>query len=298
MTTLEHHFADLDGIRLHYVSAGEGEPLVLLHGFPEYWGVWKPVIERLATSYRVIVPDLRGANQTSRPSGVEHYRIEHLVGDVIGLLDHLGLARVGLVAQDWGALVGWSVLLRHRERIERYVAIDITHPALFDRDLRENPAQQQASAYMLAFRAQGEAILLGDGGAFVEQAIFADARAHGAQIAAADEAEWKALLADRGHVSAGLNFYRAAELGPPDGQGGRGGSNLLDGLAPERLRVETPILVVWGDLDPFLLQTGLVGLADYAPNSRVVHIPDATHWVSLEQPQRVAELVREFMAER
>ncbi len=291
----EHHFADINGIRLHYVTAGSGDPIVFLHGFPEYWGVWKQQIAAFAPTHRVVVPDMRGANQSGRPEGVEHYRIQALVGDVLGLLDHLGLERVTLVAQDWGALIGWSFVLRHPERVSKYVAIDITHPALFNRDLRENPAQQQASAYMLAFRGAGEDMLLADGGAFIDQAVFGDARAHGALISAEDEAQWRAIMMDRGHLTAGLNFYRAAELGPPDGQGGRGGSNLLDHLRPEQLRVAAPVLIIWGDLDPFLLPSGLEGIEQYVPNVRIEHIPDATHWVTLEKPARVNELIRAFL---
>jgi epoxide hydrolase 4 len=298
---IEHCFADINGIRLHYVIAGvtagdaTGDPIVFLHGFPEYWGVWKQQIAAFAPTHRVIVPDLRGANLSGRPEAVEGYRIQTLVADVLGLLDHLELSRVTLVAQDWGAFVGWSFLLRHRERVAHFVTIDITHPALFDRELRENPAHQQVSAYMLMFRDQGEALLLAQGGAFAEQAIFADARAHGAEISAEDEAEWKALLADPGHVTAGLNYYRAAEIGPPDGKGSRGGSNLVADLPPEQLRVDTPILVIWGDRDPYLLPSGLVGLEELAPHHRVAHIPDATHWVSLEHPQRVSALIHEFL---
>jgi len=295
---LEHRYADLPDLRLHYVIDGPTdaahEPIVFLHGFPEYWGVWKRQLAAFAPTHRVIAPDLRGANLSGRPAEVSAYHIERLVGDVLGLLDRLELPRVTLVAQDWGALVGWSFLLRHRERVARYVTMNITHPALFNRELRENPAQQQASQYMLAFRTQGEALLTADGGAFADQAIFADARAHGAVISAEDEAEWKAILADVGHVTAGLNFYRAAELGPPDGQGSQGGSNLLEGLRREQLRVETPVLVIWGDQDPYLLASGLRGLEEYAPNRRIVHVPEATHWVSLEQPERVTGLIREF----
>lgn len=296
---LEHRFVDTGEIRLHYVIDGpaDGEPIVFLHGFPEYWGVWRRLLAAFAPTHRVIAPDLRGANQSGRPDDVSAYRIQRLVGDVLALFDHLELPRATVVAQDWGSLLGWSFLLRHRERVARYVSMNITHPALFSRDLRENPAQQEASAYMLAFRAQGEALLLANGGAFADQAIFASARAHGAVISTEDEAEWKALLQTAGHVTAGLNYYRAAELGPPDGQGGKGGSNLLDDLQPEDLRVDTPVLVIWGDRDPYLLPSGLEGLEAYAPNSRVVHIPEATHWVTLEHPQRVESLVREFLRE-
>lgn len=291
---IEHHETTINGIRMHYVTAGGGEPILFLHGFPEYWGVWKKQIAEFSASHRVLAPDLRGANKTERPTRVEDHGIDHLVGDVLGLLDHEGIERVNLVCQDWGGLLGWTFLLRHPGRVSRFVSINVTHPALLNRDLRENPAQQQASQYMLAFRRGGEDMILANDGAFIEQALFADARAHGADFAPEDEAEWRALLKDRGHLSAGLNCYRAAKIGPPDGEGGEGGSNLLDGLSAEQLQVDTPVLVIWGDEDTFLLATGLEGLGDLVSDLTVKHIPDASHWVTLEKPALVTQYIREF----
>jgi pimeloyl-ACP methyl ester carboxylesterase len=136
---------------------------------------------------------------------VESYRIEHLVGDVRALVDHLGLSKLTVVCQDWGALVGWSFALRHPELIRRFVTVNITHPALFNRDLRENPKQQEASQYMLSFRTPGfDQHITADDFAFARQAIFEDARKHGASLSAEDEDEWLQALKQPGAVDAGL----------------------------------------------------------------------------------------------
>lgn len=293
---IQHHHADVNGIRMHYASAGHGPTILLLHGFPEYWGVWRPVMEDLARDFRVIAPDLRGYNLTSRPEGVEAYRIEHLVGDVLGLVDHLEVPRIRLVSQDWGALVGWSSLLRHPERVERFVTINITHPHLFNEALRHDPEQQAASQYMLGFRIPGfEAQLIADDFAFGRQAVFDDARAHGAELSEADVEAWLETWKQPGALAAGLNYYRAAEIGPPDGQGGEGGSNLLErlGIGADQLRVEVPVLVIRGKEDPYLLESGLDRLHRHVTDLRIRRVPGASHWVSLERPGLVAALVRE-----
>jgi pimeloyl-ACP methyl ester carboxylesterase len=294
---MKHAFADLNGIRMHYVTHGDGVPVLLLHGFPEYWGAWKQVMADLGTDHHVIAPDLRGYNLTSRPSDVEQYRIEHLVEDLRALVAHLGLKRkVTIVSQDWGAFVGWSFVLRHPELVERFVTIDVTHPALFNEELQKNPAQQQASQYMLAFRGPGgEALVTADDFAFPRQALFGEARQYGAVLSDADIAEWVDAWKQPGAITAGLNYYRAARIGPPDGQGSSGGSNLVDGLTPEQLQVKLPVLVLRAEGDAYLLPSGLEGLIRYVSDLSVRRIPDATHWLALEKPALVSRLVREFV---
>jgi pimeloyl-ACP methyl ester carboxylesterase len=294
---MKHAYAEVNGIRMHYVAAGEGEPILFLHGFPEYWGVWKRVMSDLSKDFRVIAPDLRGYNRTSRPESEDAYRIQHLVADVRGLVDQLALKGVTLVCQDWGALLGWSYLLRHPDTVKRFVTINITHPALFNRDLRGNPRQQEASQYMLAFRAPGsDAALTANDFAFGRQAVFETARSRGAELDAEDINDWVEAWRQPGAFKAGLDYYRAARIGPPDGQGNPGGSNLIDGLTPEQLEVKAPVLVLWGDADPYLLQDGLVGLEQYVPDVTVRHFPDADHWVTLEKPKEVVRHLRDFIA--
>ena len=295
---LEHQYADINGIRMHYVTQGAGEPIIFLHGFPEYWGVWKKPLEEMGKDHWVIAPDMRGYNLSSKPADVEQYRIEHLVEDIRALADHLNIEKFTLVSQDWGALVGWSFVLRHPEYVSRFVTINITHPALFDRDLRENAAQQQASQYMLLFRSpDAEPFIMADDYAFGRQGMIDAARQLGAQISAEDEAEMVAAWNQPGAITGGLNYYRAAQIGPPDGQGSLGGSNLLDGLAPWQLQVCLPVLFIHGEMDPYLLPSGQVGLEQYVHDLTFRRIPDADHSVTLEKPELVTQFLREFMLE-
>ncbi|AUX40587.1 alpha/beta hydrolase [Sorangium cellulosum] len=295
---IQHHHADLGQIRMHYVTAGEGEPVLFLHGFPEYWGVWRSVIEDLSRDHRTIAPDLRGYNLTSRPEEVDAYGIEHLVGDVKGLLDHLGVRKVRLVAQDWGGLVAWCFLLRHPEYVERFATINITHPHLFNEALRSDPEQQQASQYMLQFRAPGtEVAMAHDDFASLRAVVFEDARAHGAKLPDDQVEEWLAAWRQPGAIAAGLNYYRAAEIGPPPpGKVVERPSNVLErlGIGPDRYGVEVPVLVLWGEGDRYLLQNGLDRLHRYVRDLHIRKIPGVTHWVTLQRPEVVARSLRGF----
>ena len=294
---MEHHIADINGLRMHYVTHGAGEPILFLHGFPEYWGVWKRQLVELGKDHLVIAPDLRGYNLTSKPEGVEAYRIQHLLEDVRALLEHLGQRKVHLVCQDWGALLGWAFLLHHPERVDHFVSINITHPALFDRELRDNPRQQLASQYMLLFRTpQAEPQIMGGDFAWPRQIVFDDARAHGALLTEEELAEWLAAWRQPGAITAALNYYRAARMGPPDAEGHPGGSNLLEGLAPEQYLVHAPVLLIHGELDGFLLPDGLRGLEKLVTRLTVKRLPDASHWVALEKPREVSQFIRAFLS--
>jgi pimeloyl-ACP methyl ester carboxylesterase len=293
---MQHHDADINGIRMHYVTHGAGEPILFLHGFPEYWGIWKKQLAELGKDYRVIAPDLRGYNRNPKPSGVEQYSIEYLVEDVRALAEHLGLKKFNLVSQDWGALLGWSFVLRHPEYVSRFVTINMTHPALLNRELRENPAQQQASQYMLLFRTpQAEAMVLANDCAWPRQALVEEAQKNGAALSDEEVAEWVDTWKQPGAITSALNYYRAARLGPPDGQGTPGGSNLLDGLTPDRHVVHVPVLFIHGERDPHLLPDGLRGLEQLAPQLTVRRIPEGTHSVVLEKPELVSQFIREHL---
>ncbi|WNG28167.1 alpha/beta hydrolase [Cystobacter fuscus] len=293
---MDHHYADINGIRMHYVTHGAGEPILFIHGFPEYWGVWKKQLHDLGKDYFVIAPDMRGYNLTSKPKEVEAYHIRHLVEDLRCLLEHLGIEKTNIVSQDWGALVGWSFVLRLPEYVRRLVTINITHPALFDRELRENPRQQLAAQYMLVFQTpQAEGQIIGDDYAWARQAVLNDARAHGAILSEDDMTEWVSAWKQPGSVTGGLNYYRAAKMGPPDHQGHVGGSNLVEGLRPDQLVVNKPVLFIHAEQDTYLLPDGQRGLRDFVPQISIQRLAEATHWATLEKPKEISQLIRNFL---
>src|SRR5262249_48210289 len=131
-TLWEHHYAEVNGVRFHYVVAGIGPLVILLHGFPEFWYSWRHQIPFLAQrGFRVLVPDLRGYNESDKPKGIANYRLELLVADVVGLIEHAGARSAVVVGHDWGGVLAWEVALRCPERVDRLAVLNAPHPAAF-----------------------------------------------------------------------------------------------------------------------------------------------------------------------
>jgi pimeloyl-ACP methyl ester carboxylesterase len=295
MARLAFEYAQLaNGITLHYASAGSGPLMLFVHGFPEFWYEWKDLLAEFARDHRAVAPDMRGYNLSSKPARVEQYRARHLVEDLRLLLDHLGARRCTMVAHDWGGAVAWSFAAAHPERLERLVIVNAPHPVIFARELRDNPAQQQASAYMNLFRSdKAERILADDGYARLQRMTLDAWAANGGAATPEDQRAYLDAWSQPGALTGGLNYYRASPLHPPeDGDP----PPLAHDHAPEAFKVRVPTLVIWGERDQALLTGNLDGLEAHVDRLRVARIPDGSHWVVHEQPARVAGLIREFLA--
>ncbi|HEY7760124.1 MAG TPA: alpha/beta hydrolase [Burkholderiales bacterium] len=293
MTTIESRYAALaNGITLHYAACGTGPPIVFVHGFPEFWYEWKDLLADFGRDHLAVAPDMRGYNLSSKPGEVEAYRAKHLVEDLRLLLDHLGAQRCAMVAHDWGGAVAWSFAALHPERLDRLVVINAPHPVIFARELRDNPAQQQASAYMNLFRsAKAERVLEADNYLRLRRSTLDAWAANGGTATEADRAAYLAAWSQPGALTGGLNYYRASPLHPPD-------SGAPADLAPDAFRVRVPTLVIWGERDHALLLGNLEGLERQVQDLRVIRIPEGSHWVVHEQPARIAGLIREFLGHR
>ena len=157
MTKLEgigllHKSAMINDLNFHYVEAGEGPLVVLLHGFPEFWLSWRHQIPALvAAGYRVIAPDMRGYNLTDSPSRVSQYKIEVLASDVVALIKHAGEQKAHVVGHDWGAAVAWQVAMRYPEIINQLAILNVPHPRAFQKGIRR-PSQLIKSWYMFFFQ--------------------------------------------------------------------------------------------------------------------------------------------------
>ena len=145
-------YADVNGIRLHYVSAGQGKLVLFLHGFPEFWYAWRIQLQEFGRDHLAVAPDLRGYNLSAKPAAIEDYWIEYLIEDIRAFAAHLGYDRFILAGHDWGGGVAWAFALKHPECLEKLIVVNMTHPGIFERQLRDNPAQQQASSYMIWFQ--------------------------------------------------------------------------------------------------------------------------------------------------
>jgi len=289
----KHAYADLpNGLRLHYVAAGAGSLILFVHGFPEFWYEWKDQLVDFGRDNLAVAPDMRGFNLSGKPPLVKDYRAKHLVEDLRLLAAHLGHNRFVLVAHDWGGAVAWSLAAMHPELIEKLVVINAPHPVTFARELRDNPAQQRASAYMNLFRSdKAERVLSENGYERLARMTLDEWAANGGAATDADRAAYLAAWSEPGALTGGLNYYRASPLHPPE----PGSLSALPELDPAMFHVRVPTLVIWGERDAALLTGNLGGLDDHVDDLRVVRIPEGSHWVVHEQPARINALIRDFI---
>ena len=287
---MEHVWADVNGIRLHYVTAGTGPLILFVHGFPEFWYMWRRQLDEFARDHQAVAPDMRGYNLSSKPDGVAAYEVRHLVEDLRALADHLGHRRFVLVGHDWGGVAAWAFAIAPPDRLERLVIVNAPHPGVFAREIRENPAQQEASRYMLTFRSGGaEALLAENGYARLIQMFRHDL---GERFTEAVRAAYVEAWSQPGALTGGLNYYRAAGVGPPAADGAPARSF---GGDPSRLTVRVPTLVIWGERDRALLTGNLDGLERFVPDLGVRRVPHGSHWVVHEEPDLVNQAIRDFL---
>jgi pimeloyl-ACP methyl ester carboxylesterase len=281
---LSHDHAVVNGVRLHYVEAGDGPLVILLHGFPEFWYGWRHQIPTLAAAgFRVVAPDLRGYNLSERPRGVGAYRVSVVADDALALIRHLGAHRAAIVGSDWGGIVACVTAARDPEAVGRIALLNAPHPAAFARAVRR-PAQMLRSAYALFFQLPWlpEAVIRARDFRVLRRILRRAAERRGA-FTDDDIARYVEAFRRPGALTAALNYYRAA------------GRRMLRGVARDGRRISVPVLVIWGERDPFLGVALTRGLERWMPRVRVERLPDAGHFVQHDAPGRVNELLMEFL---
>jgi pimeloyl-ACP methyl ester carboxylesterase len=291
---LKHEYADVNGIRLHYVTAGTGKLILFAHGFPEFWYEWKNQLAEFGQNYQAVAPDLRGYNLSEKPYDVAQYHMRYLVDDLRALARHLGHERFILVGHDWGGAVAWALAAYYPEDLEKLIIINAPHPTVFARELRANPAQQQASRYMLMFRSpQAERILSANDYAALVTGVLGEGLTQG-WFTKADRQAYIAAWSQPGALTGGLNYYRASRVGPPTHEQEHTQSAPATAASP--LMIQVPTLVIWGEQDQALLTGNLEGLEQFVPDLRIERIPNGSHWVIHEQPERVNRCIRDFLS--
>jgi epoxide hydrolase 4 len=290
---LRDQYADINGIRLHYMIAGAGQLVMFAHGFPEFWYAWKHQLVEFGRSYQAVAPDMRGYNLSAKPATADQYQVKHLVEDLRGLADHLGQKKFFLVGHDWGGAVAWGFALFYPEYLDKLVIINAPHPAVFERELRENPAQQKASEYMLMFRSpEAEQILSANQYAFLFDGVLSEGLKKG-YFTEEDRRAYFEAWSQPGALTGGLNYYRAAHIGPATAERAPARGNFVTGLA--ELTVKVPTLVIWGEKDPYLLIGNLDGLEQFVADLTIKRIPDGSHWVVHEKPDMINGLIGDFL---
>ncbi len=286
----EHEYADVNNIHLHYVTTGKGKLIMFLHGFPEFWYEWKNQLAEFGRDYQAVAPDMRGYNLSSKPADVAQYRTRHLIEDIRALAEYLGHKKLILVAHDWGGGVAWPFTMRHPEYVEKLIVINAPHPVIFVRELRDNPAQQKASQYILVHRTpKSEDILARDNYMLLANSVLKDGLEQG-YFTEEDKKAYIEAWSKPGALTGGLNYYRAAHLGSFTGE-----SDDILSADPSSFELRVPTLIIWGDKDRYLLTGNLEGLEKYVPNLTIKRIPDGSHWVIHEKPALVNSYIRDFI---
>ncbi|MEO0561691.1 MAG: alpha/beta hydrolase [Chloroflexota bacterium] len=275
-------FVDTNGVRLHIITAGDkdGAPVLMLHGFPEFWYAWHDYITPLAEAgYRVLVPDQRGYNLSDKPKGLDAYRVDVLVADMIGLLDALDHEKVHLVGHDWGAVIAWYMAIWHPERIEQLTIANVPHPTVFEAFIRSDVSQMLKSWYAgsfqipvlpeLAIRANNWQVFSG---------VLADTPG----ITEREVKLYQQAWAQPGAMTAMLNWYRAVaqrETLPPVEADGR---------------VRVPTLIVWGKQDPALSNKMVQPSMDMCDDGHIAWFEDSGHFVQHEKSSEVRDLLLKY----
>ena len=268
----EHGFADSDGVRIHYVTAGEGPLVVMIHGFPDFWYTWRNQMPQLAKNFKVVAIDQRGYNQSDRPKGVENYAAEKLVGDVQAVVQHHGAEKAIIVGHDWGGMVAWMFAMSHPEMTERLVVLNLPHPVGMTRELMHNPAQQAASAYARFFQ-QPDAY----------KTLNAQALAVWVKDKAAQPKYIEAF--ERSSFESMLNYYKANYPKPPFKESQQNYS-----------KISCPVLIIHGLNDTALMAAGHNSVWEQVDNEvTLLMVPNAGHFVQQDVSSKVTRTIDQWL---
>jgi epoxide hydrolase 4 len=275
-------YAEVGDQKLHYVEAGDGPLIVLLHGFPEFWFGWRKQIAPLAAAgFRVVAPDTRGYNLSSKPEGFEAYGVDLLAADIQGFIKELGAESAYLVGHDWGGSIAWATAMNHPEVVDRLAILNAAHPRKLSEGLK-HPSQLRKSWYFFFFATPGlpEQVVHANNWHFFRHFLH-DANPEYTPA----EIEQYVCAWEQPDAAAGMiNYYRASVR-----------QNQKE--AAEKLRpISAPTMVIWGELDAYLGSDLAEPAHEDVPDLRVERLPDASHWVHHDEADRVNQLLTEFFA--
>jgi pimeloyl-ACP methyl ester carboxylesterase len=280
---LREGYAEIGDQRLHYVEAGEGPLVVLLHGFPEFWYGWRRQIQPLAAAgFRVVAPDTRGYNLSSRPQDVAAYDTGLLADDIRGLIQERGAESAMVVGHDWGGTLAWTLAMNHPEVVDRLAILNAAHPRKLSQGLH-HPGQLRRSWYFFFFDLPDlpETVVRANDWHFFRH-FLRDARP---ALTQEETDRYVEAWSQPGAATGMINYYRSSVRTSPK-------------RAEAALRpITAPTLVIWGEADHYLSPDLAEPEHDDVPNlDRVERLPDASHWVHHDEAERVTQLLTQFFA--
>jgi pimeloyl-ACP methyl ester carboxylesterase len=273
-----HHYVDNSGTKIHYVTLGEGEPVVFLHGFPDFWYSWRHQMATLAPHFKTVAIDLRAYNRSDKPEGIESYRMEHLLADVRAVIEDLGVEKVNLVGHDWGGAIAWQFTMANQAMVERLIILNLTHPKGYSAVVANPTPEQEANVQYARNFASSE-----PNGDPVPDGILAMGERTGDPLvgeryrAAFTQSYWDGMM----------NYYRANYSGVAD----RDPSTVPD--------ITCPVLQFHGLLDTAVDKDGLKNTWNWITQDyTLVTVPDAGHFVQWDAADLVSETMQWWLLAR
>ena len=275
---VEERFIETNGIKLHTVLIGTGEPIIMLHGFPDFWYGWKKIIFGLKDEFRLIIPDTRGINLSDKPEGDENYNLEVLVEDIKGLSEALNLGKFTLVGHDWGGIIAWMFAEKYPELLKSLIILNAPHPKVIEKKYMTNKSQKKAAGYVFDLIKPGaEKVMMADDFKKLKGPIFK-------AIDDIDKDKYREAWSRPGALAAGLRYYRASVRIQVSRK-----KKLTTGI------IKVPTLVIHGMKDTFILPAMLEGLEEYVKDLKIVRSEKGSHFVINDDPDTVILSIRDFM---
>ena len=264
----QHEYITTNGVKLHYVTQGNGALMLMLHGFPEFWYSWRHQIPEFADNYQVVALDLRGYNDSDKPKEQSAYVMDEFIKDIEGVITGLGYDKCVLVGHDWGGAIAWHFAYSRPQMVEKLIVLNIPHPAKMAEGLR-TPQQLLRSWYMFLFQLPEipEALIQASDYQLIESAFTAGAINKNA-FSKADIEAYKNAVSKRGALTAMLNYYRNI---PQQRM-----------LSTDWSILEVPTLMIWGESDVALGKELTTNTEAYVRNLQIKYIPNCSHWVQQE----------------
>lgn len=292
---MEERFIETNGVKLHVVLDGpqDGPPLILLHGFPEFWYGWHKQIPSLAAAgLRVIVPDQRGYNLSDKPPHIADYNLNNLAADVVGLAKTLGYEQFFLAGHDWGAAVAWWTATVYPQHVKKLAILNVPYPTAMARAVRKgNLRQLLKSWYIFAFQmpwfpewsaTRGHA-------AFMARMV----RSSGLPTTFSDDdmKRYREAWTRPNAMRSMMHWYRAMFRHPPNAIGQAGD------IARAKRKLPMPVLILWGERDQFLDKALIEPSLAHCADGRAITFPNATHWLQHDEAEAVSHHLIVFFAE-
>ncbi|MDJ0533181.1 MAG: alpha/beta hydrolase [Xenococcaceae cyanobacterium MO_207.B15] len=280
--SLKHDYIISNGIRLHYVTEGEGALMMLLHGFPEFWYSWRHQIPEFAKNYKVVALDLPGYNDSEKPKERKAYQITELLKNIEAVIKGLGYDRCILVGHDWGGMLAWHFAYAYSKMVEKLIVLNLPHPAKFAQALRANPQQMLRSWYILLFQVPLLPEFLCQANDYqLIASTFVGTATDKTAFTPEDLEAYKKAAAKLGALTAMLNYYRANFL------------RLFN--LQEWAVLQVPTMMIWGENDTALRKELTYNTQKYVKHLQLHYIPNCSHWVQQEQPKLVNQYMRDFL---